>query len=108
MAASLMTPAQGQLPNSKGTLYTVPGGTRTLLLRGTLVNTDSSDHTINIYLKSSAGTSKRITAVGLTIPAGQMYKVAIGGHELDAGGLLEGDADAATQVDYYFSGVEFS
>jgi hypothetical protein len=108
MAAALMTPAQGQLPNSKGTLYTVPGSTKTLFLRATLVNTDTSDHTVNIYLKSAAGTSKRITPVSLSISAGQMYKVAIGGHELNAGGLLEGDADSASVIDYYVSGVEFS
>ncbi len=60
--------ADGQLPSIKGTLYTVPVSTTTIIKSITLVNTDTSDRTVNLYIKPGA-TSRKILATALTLDA---------------------------------------
>jgi len=107
MAFTAKPLAQGQLAAAKATLYTVPGATATLITKGTLVNTTAGALTVNIYLKTAAGSSRRIVPSTLSIAAGASYDIR-GGHIVDAGGLIEGDASSATSIDYYFSGVEIT
>lgn len=107
MALSPKPLGSGQLPAAKGTLYTVPAVTTTLLTRGRLVNVGAADVTLNIYLKTAAGTSKRILPQDMTLMAGQARTIP-GGDIVDAGGLIEGDASIAASVDYYLSGVEIT
>jgi hypothetical protein len=107
MALTAKPLGQGQLPSSKGTLYTVPGATATLITRGTLVNTTAGALTVNVYLKTSAGSSRRIVPKDLSLAAGASVDIR-GGHVVDAGGLIEGDASSATSIDYFFSGVEMA
>jgi hypothetical protein len=110
MAITALNPkplASGQLPNAKGTLGTVPALTTWMFTGLMLANTDTADRVCNIYLKTAAGTSKHIVN-GVTIPAGSSLPVKIGGQMLDAGGLIEGDADVAAKVDYYGSVVEIT
>ena len=45
MAETYKKLAQGQLPSSAGTIYTVPSGTSTIIKHIRLVNTDSSART---------------------------------------------------------------
>lgn len=96
----------GQLAGTKGTLYTVPGATQAIIKSITLVNTSASPVTVNIYLKPGA-TSRRITPKDLSIPAGALVEI-VSGYTLGAGDLVEGDASAATTVDYTINGVEES
>lgn len=107
MAATLKVLAQGQLPNSKTTLYTCPALTQALITDARLVNTGAADRTVNIYAKTSGGTSRRLIAKDLTLPPNVPYAIR-GGQVIEAGGVIEGDASAAAEVDYYFSGVEFA
>ena len=99
--------ADGQLPNAKGTLYTVPGGTTAIIKTITYVNTESSTRTVNLYLKDSVGASRRIIPMNMSMGIGYM---AVYNNELtlEAGDLIEGDASVATVVDYTINGVEKS
>lgn len=98
--------ADGQLPNAKGTLYTVPGATQTIIKQIKLVNTNTTTpRTVNLYIKKSGSTSRRIMPTNMSLGAKFMWddKEAF---ELGAADLVEGDADAATEVDYIIMGVE--
>lgn len=96
--------ADGQLPSSKGTLYTVPPGATTIIVTITLVNTDSAARTVDLYLNRT-GTSRRIISKDLSIAAGNSLEHTTR-HTMEAGDLLEGDASAATVVDYTVDGTE--
>jgi hypothetical protein len=96
--------AEGQLPIAKGTLYTVPGATSALIKTIILVNTDASARTINIYVKPGA-TSRRIFTKDFSLAAGDQTQLDLN-IILETGDLLEGDASAATVVDYFVCGVE--
>lgn len=94
----------GQLAATKGTLYTVPTLTQAIIKSITLVNTSASAVTVNLYLKPGA-TSRRVAPKDLSIPAGALVELTAG-YTLGAGNLIEGDASAATIVDYTINGVE--
>lgn len=93
----------GQLPNSKTTLYTAAA---TVIVKSiTLVNTDASARTVNIYFKRA--TSRRVTPKDLSLAVGAAYydeTVRV----LEAGDVIEGDASAATVIDYWIDGAVYS
>ncbi len=92
--------SNGQLPSSKGTLYTA---TAAVVVNSiTLVNTDSVTRTVNLYIKT--GTSRHIIPVALSLTTGSAYLDDIT-RCLNSGDLIEGDASAATVVDYVISGA---
>jgi len=71
--------ANGQLAAATGDLYTAPasgsypaGGIiiKTIIL----VNTDSSDRTVNLYLLPNGGTARRILPKDLSIAIGESYE----------------------------------
>ena len=105
MGIGIKSLADGQLANTKGTLYTVAGSTETIVKTITYVNTDSSARTVNLYVKRSGSTSRRIIPKDMTLGIGYMavYDSEI---TLEAGDIIEGDASAATVVDYTINGVE--
>lgn len=103
--------ADGQLPNAKTTLYTVPASTTGMVARITLVNTDASAITVNLYKKKSAGTSRRLIGKDVSLAAAgdvaQRDRFAFEGPlTLEAGAVIEGDAATAAKIDYTVSGVE--
>jgi hypothetical protein len=96
--------ANGQLPNAKGTLYTCPAATQTLVKTINLVATNIS-RTINIYIKRV--TSRRIIAKDTNLDI--TLELAIERNIiLEAGDLIEGDASAAAEVDYLIFGTEIT
>ncbi len=100
--AALKALGDGQLAAAKGTLYTVPGAT-TAAAKVTLVNTDASARTINIYVNKT-GTSRRISPKDMNMLAGASWTSPL--QTLEAADLIEGDASAATVVDYTINGFE--
>ncbi len=103
MALTIQALANGQLPNAKGTLYTCPGATSAIVKAIVLVNQDTATHTVNLYF--TRATSRRL------IPKNAILAIGGAGYletliTLEAGDLIEGDADTATQVDYTISGTE--
>lgn len=107
MAVAIRTLAAGQLPNSKTTLYTVPAST-SCLLTITLVATGASARTVNIYIKRSGGTSRMIIGKDTTMNPGDAGYIDHDGrpYSLATGDIVEGDASAATEIDYTLDGVE--
>ncbi len=105
MTVDIKSLADGQLAASKATLYTAPAATQAVANSITLVNTDSSARTVNLYFKASAGTSRRIIPKDLSLAVGAEFTLNRN-ISLEAADILEGDASAATVVDFVISGVE--
>ena len=100
MALTVKNLGNGTLPNVTGALYTAPSLTTAIVRSISLVNTDSSSHTVNIYVKG-----KRILDKDKSLSAGASFVIdwVITLGPADA---ITGDADAASKVDYVISGVE--
>ena len=95
---------EGQLAAAKGTLYTTPAATKTLVKTITLVNSDAVARTVNIYFKNTA--SRRQIPKDYSLAAGAQLLMSNFVDTLLAGDLIEGDASAANVVDYWVSLVE--
>lgn len=97
--------ADGQLADAKGTLYACPADTQTIIKTITLVNTDDTARTVNLYV--STGTSRNIIPVDLSL--GAYYSLIFDDElTLEAADLIEGDASVVEKVDYYIAGIEES
>lgn len=105
MADAIKALADGQLPDVKGTLYTTPASTSTIVRNIILVNTGAGVNTVNLYYKKSAGTSRRICPKDLSLATGASAEIEICPN-LEAAGVIEGDASTAAEVDYTISGIE--
>ena len=104
MAFTIVALAEGQLPAATAALYTSPALTTTIVKSIVFTNTDVVGRIINLYI-NSAGTPRRITPKDLSLDAGYMG-VCDDIYTLSAGDTIEGDADAATIVDYVINGVQ--
>lgn len=98
--------ADGQLANSKGTIYTAAEAVRVTFMS---VVPTSSTRTINIYVKRSGSSSRRIVRKDYSVAAGTELIVIgptglIDHLPLSSGDLIEGDASAATEVDFTICG----
>ena len=100
--------ADGQLPAAKGTLYTCPANTTAAIKQITYVSTEAATaRTVNLYLKRSGSTSRRLIPRNMNLDAGNaMYWGDADVMELSAGDIIEGDASAATSIDYTITGAE--
>lgn len=96
---------EGQLPNTKGTLYTVPASTVAFVKRITLFNTNAAQQTINVYL-NPGGTSRQWRKYVLEQYESAEVLEAGDAVILEAGDLIEADTTTAAAVDYVISGVE--
>ena len=61
--------ADGQLAGSKATLYTTPASTTAIVKSITLVNTDVSARTVNLYIQRDGTNSRRIMPENLNLEA---------------------------------------
>lgn len=105
--AAIKSLADGQLAAAKGTIYTTPAATQTIVKRITLVNADTVARAVNLYFKASGGTSRRITPKDYSLAVGALM-VMDDEVTLEAADIIEGDAAAATVVDFCISGIENS
>ena len=105
MAMNIKSLADGQLAAAKATLYTVPADTTTIIKTISYVNTDTVARNVNLYLKPSGGTSRRIIPKDMELGIGYMM-VYDDELTLEAGDILEGDASATNVVDFTINGVE--
>ncbi len=106
MAQTAKILAAGQLASSKGTLYTCPASTNTLLGKLVLHNTGGAVETFTVYTKLSGGTS-RVNGGG-EIPAGGFATVDFERCAITASDLVEGFTTTATTVDYTLYGNEIT
>lgn len=92
---------EGQLPNTKTTLYTVPASTKAYISSMSGFNTNTTSETVIIYYKR--GTSRITYRAALD----QNYKMAVGaGDVLEAGDIIEGETTTAAKVDFVIMGVQ--
>ena len=105
MPITIKSLATGQLAAAKATIYACPALTTAVVRLVKYVNTGAVTRTVNLYVKESAGTSRRVWPVALSMPSG-FEATEDGVITLSAGDELEGDASAANEVDFYISGVE--
>lgn len=100
--------ADGQLANSKGTLYSVPASTDAIVKSIILVNTGAAHNHVNLYFCKAGGTSRRLIAKDLQLEASYSLTFECNitmGTEAD---LIQGDATNATEVDYVIFGTEYT
>ena len=95
---------EGQLPAATGVLYTVPASTQTIIKTMIFVNTNVAVRTINIFLKTG-GTNRRIVPKDLSLKA-QYLMETDQEYTLEAGDTVEGDASAASSIDFTIHGIE--
>jgi hypothetical protein len=93
--------ADGQLPNTKTTLYTVPASTEATFKAIFILNEGAGANTANIYLKRSGGSSRKIWSRAM---ATGDYTT-ISDFTLATGDIIEGDATNATEVTYIITGA---
>lgn len=93
----------GQLPNAKGTLYTVPASTKTYITSMVGYNTNTSDEAVVIYYKPGSTSRKQY---GGTVPANGGRIEVDSGDVLEAGDLIEGQTTTASKVDFIIFGIE--
>lgn len=96
--------AESQLPNAKGTLYTVPASYKTYITLVTLYNNNGTAETVTLYIKPGS-TSRGWVRVTLDASGGHKH-VEGKGLVLEAGDVLEGFSTTAAQVDYVICGIE--
>ena len=102
MTISIKSLADGQLANSKGTIYTTPASTQAIIKTITLVNTNSTTESVNLYF--SSGTSRRIIPQDTQLLAGNEL-VVDDEFTLEAADIIEGDTTTASKVDFVINGV---
>lgn len=105
MTVSIKSLADGQLANSKGTIYTTPASTQAIVKNIILVNTNTSAETVNLFKKVSGGTSRRVIPKDTLLPAGNSL-VMDDLLTLEAADIIEGDTTTAAKVDFVINGVE--
>lgn len=98
--------AQGQLPNVKGTLYTVPLTAAGYVKFINAFNPSVGVETVNFYIKASGGTSRRI-GHGI-LNQDEQLRIIEKDETLNmaTGDIIEGDSTTAATVDYTITGVE--
>ena len=94
----------GQLPNVKTALYTAQPKTEARIYSIVLVNTTGGAITVNIY-KNASGTSRQIIGGNTSIGANASLVIEQN-ITLEPNGSIEGDASAATSIDYTINGAE--
>jgi len=105
--AKIKSLADGQLAAAKGTIYTTPAATQTIVKKITLVNTETTTETVNLYFKASGGTSRRIIPKDTLLVASALL-VMDDEVTLEAADIIEGDTTTAGVVDFVCSGIENS
>ena len=102
MSLSIKALADGQLSNSKGTLYTCPASTQAIVVAITLYNSGAAQNVCRLYVKPGA-TSRVVHRVALETLEHSQFITRI---TLEAGDLIEGDATSASEVDYTINGTQ--
>ena len=106
--AKIKSLEDGQLNDTKATIYTTPAATQTIAKSISLVNTHSSALTVNIYFKASGGTSRSIVPKDTSLAAGAKMECLDKDLMLEAADIIEGSGGTAAKIDFVCSGIENS
>jgi hypothetical protein len=105
MAITAKSLADGQLSNSKTTLYTVPVSAIAYVKFFSLHNTNAVTQTYIVYVTRSGGAS-RIIAYGTLTQHSTVRIIDTESLSLSAGDLIEAETTTAAAVDYLIAGAE--
>ena len=105
MAETYKKLAQGQLPSSAGTLYTVPANTSTIVKHIRIVNTDSSARTARLYHDGTTDATTILPAVSIEAGGWAEFEGTI---VMEAADTLSGLGSVASQVTYTVYGMELT
>jgi len=75
MTVSIKRLAQGQLPASQTTLYAAPAVTEAIINTISCVNTHTADITMNLYVRVTGSSARRIIPKNMTLKAGYLLVV---------------------------------
>lgn len=103
MAKTYKKLAQGQLPSSVGTLYTVPASTTAIIRHIRLVNNDSSARTGALYHDGTTAAQIILPPASIVVGGWAEFDGVI---TMEAADTLSGLASVATQITYTIYGVE--
>jgi hypothetical protein len=95
--------ADGQVPNTKGTIYTVGGSTVGYVKLINLFNTNAAQQTINLYVKRNGSVSRQLRQFVLAQYESGYYDLPM---TLSDGDIIEADSTNASAVDYLITGAE--
>ncbi len=98
---NVKTLADGQLPNTLGTLYTVPASTEATIKSIFILNEGAGSNTATLYIKRSGGSSRKIWSRAM---ATGDYTV-ISDFTLATGDIIEGEATNVSEVNYVITGA---
>lgn len=96
--------ADGQLGAAEADMYLCPASTRAFVKSVICANTAAAATGIEVFLKPSGGTSRRIAYLEVMDAGDTLYFSEP--TTLDAGDAIRGVADDAAIVDYIVSGAE--
>lgn len=102
MAITAASLADGQVANSKTTIYTSSGKTYVKLL--ICDNVGASTEIVQVYVKRSGSTSRRIAQVELLTDESARIIDKDDALVLSAGDVIEAETTNATSVDYLITG----
>lgn len=96
--------ANGTVPSSKTTVYTVPSGKYAIIRSIVVVPNNTVGLSVNLYANFGAG-SRLLCPKDMYIPAGEFVEHDIS-ITLEAGHVIEIASSSAGNADYVISGVE--
>ena len=103
MSYTILSLASGQLPDTTAAIFTATAPT--IVKDITLVNTDSAERTVNLYLKRASSTIRSIIPFDLILGVHYKLDTADESFTLSTGDSIHGDSDVALKVDYTISGT---
>lgn len=96
--------AEGQLANTKGTLYTVPASTTAYITSIILYQSSATPQTMILYYKP--GSTSRVIHYGAAVAQYTTTRINAAGDCLQTGDLIEGETTTNAVVDYVIMGIE--
>lgn len=105
MADNYKTLAQGQITAVAAPLYTVGGGTQSIVRSITLVNTDTVPRTISLFVNGTGAVNKILS--NRTLAPDETLEIPTI-KTLAAAGTIQGVADLGAKVSYTISGLEIT
>jgi len=100
-----------QMQNSQSTQYTAPIGTKAIIDKATVTNTDTAIRTFSVNLVQSGGSAGNANLIidDRAVQPGETYLCPeLVGHELDSGAFISTIASAATALTLRVSGREIT
>jgi len=105
MAETYKKLAQGQLPATPGTLYTVPSSTTTIVKYIVLTNNTGTARTAQLFHDGTSASESILPAISIAAGGWAEFEGTIC---MEAADTLGGDSDAVSAITYTVYGLEIT